>query len=52
MKNSGRSKTQGNPNGERRKKGGKEMAPRSSRPQRTFLAECTEKELKHARIEK
>lgn len=49
-KNSGKSKSETNPNGVRRKVNGKELAPRSLRKTKKYLSECSENELKKAGI--
>lgn len=48
---SGKSKSEANPFGIRRKKDGKEVAPRSARKKgKKLMSDCSEKDLKWAKI--
>ena len=42
---SGKSKGEMNPNGERKKAGGQELAPKSLRHKVKYLADCSDKDL-------
>lgn len=52
-KNSGKSKSIENPNGVRRSSiTGQQLAPRSLRPKRYLLSECTDEELEKAEVKR
>ncbi|MCK9428752.1 MAG: hypothetical protein M0R17_01925 [Candidatus Omnitrophica bacterium] len=49
---SGKGKSSGNPNGVRRRVGGEILAPKSLRNKKAFERDCTDEELKKAKVKR